>query len=311
MHIAVALVVIALGSIIFHFLSPWWWTPIASNWGNIDTTVNITFLVTGIINVAILLFMAFCVYRYRAKEGRRAHYDPENKRLEWWLTIVTSIGVAVLLAPGLVVWNEYVSVPEGAAEFEVVGQQWQWMYRYPGADGVLGTTDVRNIGADNPFGIHLDDANGQDDILVEFDDVHLPVGKPVKVLLRSIDVLHDFYVPQIRAKMDMVPGTVTFFWFTPTRTGTFDVLCAELCGVGHYAMRGALVIEEEEDFQAWLAEQPTFAELRAEALKPSADEVAFEEWLERRPVFTRFSAWRQTGTGPVTDTESAGPGNAR
>jgi cytochrome c oxidase subunit 2 len=95
--------------------------------------------------------------------------------------------------------------------------------------------------------------------------MHLPLNKPVKVLLRSIDVLHDFYVPEFRAKMDMVPGTVTYYWFTPIRTGTFDVLCFELCGVGHYTMRAKVVVDEESAYQAWLKEQPTFAQLSARA----------------------------------------------
>ena len=97
--------------------------------------------------------------------------------------------------------------------------------------------------------------------MVEGGDLHLPVGKPVKVLLRSIDVLHDFYVPEFRAKMDMVPGMVTYFWFTPTRTGTFEVLCAELCGVGHAVdARHASWSRPRRDYQAWLDEQPTFAQ---------------------------------------------------
>ena len=96
--------------------------------------------------------------------------------------------------------------------------------------------------------------------MIEGGDLHLPIGKPVKVLLRSIDVLHDFYVPEFRAKMDMVPGMVTYFWFTPTRTGTFEILCAELCGVGHSQMRGTVVVEEEGDYQAWLQRA---ADLRA------------------------------------------------
>ena len=87
------------------------------------------------------------------------------------------------------------------------------------------------------------------------------MDKPVKVLLRSIDVLHDFYVPEFRGKMDMVPGMVTYFWFTPTRTGEFEILCAELCGVGHAYMRGYVQIEEESEYQAWLQEQLTFAAL--------------------------------------------------
>ncbi|HMC97301.1 MAG TPA: hypothetical protein VKG92_06610, partial [Flavobacteriales bacterium] len=83
----------------------------------------------------------------------------------------------------------------------------------------------------------------------------------VKVLLRSVDVLHDFYVPEFRAKMDMVPGMVTYFWITPIRTGTFDVLCAELCGMAHAQMRAKVIVEEESEYQAWLAKQQTFAEL--------------------------------------------------
>jgi cytochrome c oxidase subunit 2 len=169
------------------------------------------------------------------------------------------------LAPGLFVWNQFVTVPEEAMEIEVVGQQWQWSFRFPGNDGVLGTSDARNISDDNSFGLTPDDADGQDDVLIEDSELHLPLDRPIKVLLRSIDVIHDFYVPQFRAKMDMVPGAVTFFWFIPTRTGTFDILCFELCGVGHHTMRGLVVVEEEGDFEAWLQEQPTFAESLAEA----------------------------------------------
>ena len=100
---------------------------------------------------------------------------------------------------------------------------------------------------------------------VEAADLHLPIGKPVKVLLRSIDVLHDFYVPEFRAKMDMIPGLVTYFWFTPTRTGTFEVLCAELCGVGHALMRGKVMVDTEKDYQAWLRAAVDFRAILAEA----------------------------------------------
>ena len=112
--------------------------------------------------------------------------------------------------------------------------------------------------------------NGQDDIVVEATDLHLPVGKPVKMLLRSIDVLHDFYVPEFRAKMDMIPGMVTYFWFTPTREGTFDILCAELCGQGHAYMRGKVVVVPEAEFQAWLGTHTTFAQSSAPAEQQAA-----------------------------------------
>ncbi|MEP4420720.1 MAG: cytochrome c oxidase subunit II, partial [Nitratireductor sp.] len=255
MAVALVLVLIVAGSVLFHILSPWWWTPIASNWGYIDTTLVITFWITGVVFAAVVLFMAYCVFRFRHKEGRKADYEPESRKLETWLTVATSLGVAAMLAPGLFVWYQFVTVPDDAVEVEVVGQQWQWSYRLPGADGKLGTSNSRLIDFDNPLGINPDDPNGQDDVVVEAGDLHLPIGKPVKMLLRSIDVLHDFYVPEFRAKMDMVPGTVTFFWFTPTRTGTFDVLCAELCGTGHGYMRGTVMVDTEEDYQVWLQEQ--------------------------------------------------------
>ena len=261
MAVALILLLVAIGSVVFHLLSPWWWTPIATNWSYIDQTINITFWITGFVFTAVIVFMAYCVFRFHHKEGRQAAYNPENKKLEWWLTIGTGIGVAAMLAPGLVVWHQFVTVPADATEIEVMGQQWQWSFRLPGKDGQLGTTDVRNISSENPMGLNRDDPHGQDDVIIENGDLHLPIGKPVKVLLRSVDVLHDFYVPEFRAKMDMVPGMVTYFWIKPIRTGTFDVLCAELCGAAHYQMRAKVIVEEESEYHAWLEQQKTFAQL--------------------------------------------------
>jgi len=269
MALAIVIILLVIGSVLFHFLSPWWFTPIASNWGAIDTTVNITFWVTGIVFVLLNCFLAYTIVRFRHKKDSRSHYEPENKKLEFWLIGITSVGVIAMLAPGLFVWAKFVNVPEGAAEVEAVGQQWRWSYRYPGADGVFGTTDVSHMSIDNPFGINPDDPNGQDDILVNSNDMHLPVDQPVKILLRSKDVLHNFAVAQFRVKMDMVPGMVTYLWLTPTRTGAFDILCEELCGVAHFAMRGRVIVQEEADFQNWLASQPTFAQTTAQRGSPA------------------------------------------
>jgi cytochrome c oxidase subunit 2 len=263
MAIAIALVLLVAGSVLFHFLSPWYFTPIASNWGTIDDTVSITFWVTGTVFVAVNLFVAYAIIRYRHRKGARAAYEPENKKLEGWLIAVTTLGVAAMLAPGLFVWAKIVDVPKDAMVFEAVGRQWHWGFRFPGKDGELGTVEARYVSDTNPFGIRPDDPRGQDDVLVSSPELHLPVGKPVKALLRSIDVLHDFAVPQFRVKMDLVPGLVTHIWFTPTRTGTFDLLCEELCGVAHYAMRGKVVTQEARDFEAWLATHPTFAQTQA------------------------------------------------
>jgi cytochrome c oxidase subunit 2 len=260
MAIAIVLILLVVGSVLFQFLSPWYFTQIASNWGAMDDTISLTFWVTGFVFVAVNLFMAYCVVRYRYRKGSRAKYEPENKKLEWWLIGLTTVGVAAMLAPGLFVWAKFVEVPNDAAVLEVVGKQWSFSFRFPGNDGKLGTVDARHVSDKNPFGMNPDDPNGQDDLLISGSELHLPVGKPVKLLLRSIDVLHNFAVAQFRAKMDLVPGSVTYIWLTPIRTGKFDILCNELCGVAHFAMRGKVVVEEDNAFQAWLSGHPTFAQ---------------------------------------------------
>jgi len=264
MVLAIVLVLLVAGSLLFHYLSPWYFTPIASNWTSIDDTISITFWITGFVFVAVNLFLAYCVVRYRYKKGNRADYEPENKKLEGWLVGLTTVGIVGMLAPGLLVWANFVDVPKDAAVFEAVGKQWHWSYRFPGKDGVLGTVDARHVSDKNPFGINPDDPLGRDDVLITSPEVHLPIGKPVKALLRSVDVLHDFAVPQFRVKMDLVPGLVTYVWFTPTRTGKFDLLCEELCGTAHFTMRGKVVVEEERAFQEWLSSYPTFAQTLAQ-----------------------------------------------
>ncbi len=270
MPLAIVLIVLVVGSLLFHFLSPWTFTPIASNWGAIDTTIDITFVVTGIVFVAVNVFMAYAIIRFRHRDGARAKYEPENKKLEAWLTGLTTIGVAAMLAPGLFVFAKVVNAPEDAIEIEAVGQQWQWSYRLPGEDGAFGTVDAKLIGEENPFGIVADDPNGSDDVLINDAVVHIPLGEPVLFRLRSKDVLHNFSVAQFRVKMDLVPGMVTSMWLEPIKLGEYELLCEELCGVAHHAMRGRVVVDEPEDYQAWVDSHPTFAETQA---RPAGDPV--------------------------------------
>jgi len=264
MPLAVVLVLLVVGSILFHILSPWTFTELASNWGMVDFTVDITLYVTGFVFVSVNLFMAYSVMKFRYKKNARATYEPENKKLESWLTGLTAVGVAAMLTPGLFVWAKFVDVPEEAHVVEAIGQQWHWTFRYPGEDGKFGEVDAERITDDNPFGMDPDDPNGQDDVLVYNPEAHIPIGKPVKFLLRSKDVLHDFAVAQFRVKMDLVPGMQTFLWLTPTITGRFEILCEEHCGMAHYTMRGAVVVDEPEDYMAWLDSRPTYAELTAQ-----------------------------------------------
>jgi len=280
MAMAVALVLMVVGSLLFHFLSPWWATPLASNWRQMDDTLTITLVVTAVFFVAINLFIVYTLLRFRHREGRRAAYQPDNKKLEHWLIIATSIAIMGLLAPGLFVYAAYVTVPANALDVEVVGQQWQWRFRYPGAGGKLGRSSVDLISAANPFGIDPRDPASLANILVNDNELHLQINQPVRMLLRSQDVLHDFYVPPFRARMNMVPGMVTSFWFTPDKLGRYEVLCAQLCGVGHSGMRGYVVVEDAASFQKWLKAQPTFAQTMAPpapaAAAPAAGAAAGE-----------------------------------
>lgn len=271
MSIAIVLLVLVLGTVLFHFLSPWYFTPIASNWSAMDDTVTLTFIVTGIGFVAVNVFIVYCVIKFRNKEGRRAKYEPESVKMESWLTGLTTVGVAAMLAPGLFIWADVVTPPDDALEIEVLARQWNWSYRLPGDDGKLGAVDVSHTTADNPLGIDPTDPFGKDDVIVYDPVLHLEVNQPVTFLLRSTDVLHNFTVPQFRVKMDFVPGQVSYIWAEPTKVGSYDLLCEELCGVGHYAMRGRVVVEDSETYGQWRADQPTFAETQA-AL--SADLVA-------------------------------------
>ncbi len=256
--LAVVMVLIAAGAVVFHFVSPWQVTGIASNWHAMDDALWLTFVITGVAFVVLHLFVAYVLVRYRHRAGHRASAAHGNRKLEWWLIGATTAGIIGLLAPGLTVYARLITPPPDAAVFEVMGQQWNWHYRLPGRDGRLGAAAVRFVTGANPFGIDPQDPSGQDDVLVQGQELHLPLNRPALAQLRAQDVLHDFYVPQFRTRMNMVPGMVTHFWFTPERTGRFEVLCAQLCGVGHSNMRSWVVVDELPVYASWLARQPTF-----------------------------------------------------
>jgi cytochrome c oxidase subunit 2 len=276
MALAVVIFLLVIGSVIFHFASPWWFTDIAADWGLIDFTINITFWVTGIVFVLLNLFLAYCVYKFRQKPGHKAVYEPENHKLEVWLSAVTTVGVVAMLAPGLFVWASIVTPPDDATEFEAMGQQWQWAFRYPGADGIMETADTQMVTQTNPFGVNVEDPNGQDDVIVTAPEMHLPLDKPVKALLRSNDTLHNYTVPQFRVKMDLVPGLISYIWFEPNKAGRYDIMCEELCGIGHFAMRGAVVVETQAEYDVWLDAQPTFAETQTvAAANPAAGQAQY------------------------------------
>ena len=161
MAIAIALLLIVVATVVFHVVTPWWSTPLASNWGAMDDTMTITVVVTGIFFVVINLFVVYTLWRFRHRRDARAAYEPENKRLERWLIGITTIGIVATAGAGpgglRALRRSAARAPRSSRCWR---QQWQWRFRLPGADGALGGSDVRFVSGDNPFGLDPSDPEG-------------------------------------------------------------------------------------------------------------------------------------------------------
>lgn len=201
----------------------------------IDSLFYIILWITGGVFVLTQLLLVYYLFRYEAVHCKLPiRYTHGIFKLEAGWTMVTGIVLVFLaLYSQFEVWDKlYAEQPKDpGVEVEVLGRQFEWRLRYPGADGQLGT-------ADDIFHVN---------------DMHVPVGKPVLVWLKAEDVLHSFYLPNFRVKQDLVPGMKIPIWFTPTEEGQFDLYCTELCGWGHYTMAGRLTVETDEQFAEWLA----------------------------------------------------------
>lgn len=259
----VALVIVAVVTVGGRF---WWLPPLASEHGKaIDTLFIVTLAITGAVFVLVQLLLAFLVFRYAGSEKRRAIHFTDNKTLEVVWTVVPAVILTALIVSGGRLWSriQISEPPEDAFKVEVWGEQFRWTFRYPGKDGKFGRTDPKLISVENPLGIDKNDPAAKDDIFffAGEENLHVPVNKPIVVYLRAKDVLHSFYVPQLRVKQDLVPGMVTRTWFVVTKKGEYEIACAELCGLGHYGMRGVMVVEDEKDVQNWLKDQLTVADV--------------------------------------------------
>ncbi|MCS7223790.1 MAG: cytochrome c oxidase subunit II [Armatimonadetes bacterium] len=254
-------ILIVLAAVVITAGRFWWLPPLASEHGAwTDRLFVVTLLITGIVFVLVQIALAYFVFRHRDDPERRAAYFHDNKPLEITWTLVPAVIMTLLIVSGGRLWSRiHQSPPEGAYEVEVWGEQFKWALRYPGKDGQFGRTDIRLINDTNPLGIDTKDPASKDDIFFPAGEgeLHLPVGEPVVVRLRSKDVLHSFYVPAFRVKQDAVPGMVIKTWFVPTKEGEFELVCAELCGLGHYQMRGIVIVEPMEKVQEWLSQQQT------------------------------------------------------
>jgi cytochrome c oxidase subunit 2 len=236
-----------------------WLPPLASEHGaGIDRMLRFLLTVVGALYVIGNATLGYFVWRFGRQNKVTLRTATQKAERRWSLIpavimmLVAEGGVFVL---GLPVWGKYYgAAPSDVLTVELVAEQFAWNVRYAGPDGMFGRTSPQLISLNDPIGLDPKDAKGRDDIVL-LNDIHLPVNKPARIRLHSKDVIHSFYVPDFRVRQDAVPGMTIDIWFVPTRTGEFELACSQLCGFGHYSMKGLVTVVSEEDFDNWLKEQ--------------------------------------------------------
>ncbi|HET9985492.1 MAG TPA: cytochrome c oxidase subunit II [Longimicrobiales bacterium] len=217
-----------------------WWMPLpedVSTFGpRIDSLFFVILWITGIVFILVEVLLVYYLVKYRAREGRRAIFSHGNKRLEIIWTTATFAIVFFLGLASRPLWSDVKEpsrFPRSGLALNVTAKQFEWHVTYPGPDGRLGTADD----------------------FEKRNELDIPMGVPIHVTLRAEDVIHSFFLPQFRLKQDAVPGMEIPAWFQATKTGEYVLGCAELCGLGHYRMRGRVIVRSPEDFQQWLQQQ--------------------------------------------------------
>ena len=213
----------------------WWLPEDVSTYGkDIDFLFHLIYYITGATFVLVAAALIAFLVLYRHKEGRRATYTHGNTTLEIVWTVVPTLILVVLTFLSVPTWARLkMQMPQTDLTVQVNAKQFNWIVTYPGPDGKFGTEDDKTFE----------------------NEVHVPVGKPVKLILKSQDVIHSFYMPNLRFKQDAVPGREIPAWFDATKPGKYEIPCAELCGFGHSGMRGWLFVHTPEDYQKWVKQQ--------------------------------------------------------
>lgn len=234
----------------------------------VDSMMWITIAVTGIVFIITQIILFVFAYKYQQNDEGKVFYYPHNNKLEFIWTIIPALVLTVLVVVGLRNWFLFTDEPpKEAMVVEVTGKQFGWIYRYPGKDAAFGKKYFKNIdAATNTLGIIWDDQLSHDDVVTE-QTLYLVKGKPVKFVIGSRDVIHDVGLTHFRMKMDAVPGIPTTLWFTPKYTTkemkeitgnpnfVYEISCDQMCGNGHYSMRGVIEVVEQEEFDMWMAKQ--------------------------------------------------------
>jgi len=285
---------------------------------SLDSLFNITLFFTGIVFFLTQIALFYYAFKYKGVRGRKPLYLPHDNKLEIIWTAIPAVVMTFLVVGGLDAWNDVmadIAPGEDHIEIEGTGYQFAWHLRYPGPDGKLGARNFKLINGVNPLGQDWTDEKNLDDLHPS--EVVLPVNKKVRVRITARDVLHNFYLPHFRVKMDAVPGMPTYFIFTPTKTTeeyrqelsnypeyqvpdpndpekmlwetfNYELACAELCGTGHYSMRRLVRIVSEEEYKAWLSQQQSYylSSIRGTDDDPLKNEVLDIEVKQRKLEFS-------------------------
>lgn len=241
----------------------WLGMPVAASAhaGQVDQVMVLVHWLMLVLFVGWSAFFVYVLVRFRSGRHPRADHRGVGaglpKLLEGGVLIAEIVLIAFFSVP---FWSSRVDALPAESEatvVRVVAEQFSWNVHYPGADGRFGRTDITLVDPDNPLGLDRDDAAGKDDITT-INQLNVPIGKPVLVILSSKDVVHSFALPQMRVKQDAIPGIVQPVWFTPTLAGQWDIPCSQLCGLGHAQMRGLYKVMSPAEFQAWLDEEAQY-----------------------------------------------------
>lgn len=246
-----------------------------------DHLFALVYYISVAIFILVNVVLVYFLIKYRRREGQKAYHFHGSMPVEFTWTLLPTLLFAGLGFYSDDLWSKMKyqeRTPKPDIEIDVLGQTFMWHFRYPGADGVLGKRSAKFMATDNIFGIDPEDPFGKDDVIMS-NRFSLPINKTVVVHLSSVDVLHSFFLPHFRVKQDAVPGMWINVWFDGLKTGEYELACAELCGGGHYNMRGVLTMMSQHDFDAWMDEknQSKLASLQAvtqtteESVEPAAD----------------------------------------
>jgi cytochrome c oxidase subunit 2 len=254
---AVFLVFMTVVTVYIFWAKVWWFPPAINDIGHeIDAQFMRTLLITGIVFVAAQLGLAYAIFKFRDQGQKAASFEGNNTmEIVWTLaTVVLFVGLGLYARNA---WAEvhFMDAAPGALQIEVTGQQFVWNFRYAGPDGKFGREKPELVSAStgNPVGLDPTDPASKDDIVSPV--IAVPVGREVELVIRSQDVTHSFFVRELRLKQDAVPGMEIHMHFTATDPGDYEIVCAQLCGLGHYRMHSILSVMSEADFQKWLKDQ--------------------------------------------------------